>query len=67
MVVIVKRQRTEDIVVLVAGLAIIAAVLLVEPVGVRVSLGSEFAWRVDVAAVLRLLASRAIHIPQRYV
>lgn len=51
-VVVVQRDGAEDVVVLVAGLAIVAAVLLVPPVGVGVAVVALLEGRVDVAAVL---------------
>lgn len=52
MVVVVQREDTEDVVVFVAGLAVVAAVLLVPPVAVWVSLRSQLRDGVDVAAIL---------------
>lgn len=51
-IVVVQRQRTENVMVLVAGLAIVAAVLLVPPVAVGVAVSSLLGGWVDVAAVL---------------
>lgn len=51
MVVVVQRKDTEDIVVFVAGLAKVAALLLVPVVAVWVAVSSLLKGRVDVAAV----------------
>jgi len=51
--VVFQREHTQDIVVLVHGLAEVASFLLVRPVGVRVPVLTFYRWRVYVAAVLR--------------
>ena len=56
MVVVVQRQNSENIVVLVAGLAVVAALLLVPPIAVRVAVSALLWWRVDVATILPLSA-----------
>lgn len=60
MVVVVKRENTEDVVVLMGGLAEVAAVLLVPIVAVGVTRCAVLAGRVDVSAVLASLASRGV-------
>ena len=65
MIIVVQAQCTQDIVILVNGFAIVAAVLLVPPVGVGVALATELGGRVDVAAILWLSASGTARRGQR--
>lgn len=51
MVVVVQRQHTENVVVLVAGLAEVTALLLVPVVAIGVAVSALLSGRVDVAAV----------------
>lgn len=51
MIVVVQRQWSQNIVVLVAGLAIVTSVLLVPVVAVGIALCSVLCWRVDITAV----------------
>lgn len=56
-VIVMEGNRTQDIVILVYGLAVVAAVLLVPPVAVGVTLAAKLARGVDVATVLPLSVS----------
>jgi hypothetical protein len=55
--VVVQRESAKDVVVLVDGLAKVAALLLVPVVAVRVAVRALLGRGVDVAAVLQLSAS----------
>lgn len=55
-VIVVERQGSENIMILVNRLAVVAPVLLVEPVAVGITLRSQLGRGVDVATILHQLA-----------
>jgi hypothetical protein len=62
-VVVVQGQDSENIVILMAGLAIVAALLLVPVIAIWVAVSSLLSGRVDVAAILPLSVLRPLFLP----